>query len=103
MASRKSKTKGHMQEQKESKYFIIIKMKKSLSAIAIIISLTALGQDTTFFNAEWKPTARNKAEFFRLEKKEGGKWTRTDFYITKQLQMKGTYSSLKPETEDGYF
>jgi len=44
------------------------------------------------------------AKFFRIETKKGEKWTRMDYFFkTKQLQMKGTYTSLTPEIKDGYF
>jgi len=77
--------------------------------MTIILFLTffanvCFGQDTIFFDAKWKSTSRINAEFFRVEKKEGEKWTRSDFFFkTMQLQMKGTYSSLAPEIQDGYF
>ena len=39
-----------------------------------------------------------------IEKKQGTKWLRTDYFVKNgQLQMKGTFSSLSPETRDGYF
>ncbi len=79
-------------------------MKLSILLIITLFSQIFFGQDTTYFNTDWKPTKRNSAEFFRVEKKEGTKWTRMDFYYkSKQLQMKGTYATLQPETEDGYF
>lgn len=77
--------------------------------ITIILLLTffgqiCFGQDTLFFDSNWKPTINTNAEFFRIEKKEGTKWLRNDYYYkTKHLQMKGTYSSLTPEKKDGYF
>lgn len=79
-------------------------MKTTILLILTISCRLCFGQDTLFFDAKWKPTSRTNAEFFRIEKKEANKWTRTDYYFkTKQVQMKGTYFSLTPETEDGYF
>jgi len=74
-----------------------------LSILTVSCSL-CFGQDTLFFDSGWKPTTKMNAEYFRIDKKEGSKWTRMDFfYKTGQLQMKGSYSSLKPEVQDGYF
>ena len=78
-------------------------MKISIILLFLIMSFNCFGQDSLFFDKEWKPTLSAKAEFFRIEKKEGSKWVRSDYFKTKQLQMKGTYSSLNPEKEDGYF
>jgi len=79
-------------------------MKTFLSLILTISCSLCFGQDTLFFDSAWKPTTKMNAEFFRIDKKEEGKWTRTDyFYKTGQLQMKGTYSSLTPEVQEGYF
>jgi antitoxin component YwqK of YwqJK toxin-antitoxin module len=79
-------------------------MKAFLLLILTVSCCLCFGQDTLFFDNGWKPTTKMYAEFFRIDKKENGKWTRMDyFYKTKQLQMKGTYTSLIPEVEDGYF
>jgi antitoxin component YwqK of YwqJK toxin-antitoxin module len=79
-------------------------MRTTIILILTFFGQICFGQDTIFFDAKWKPTARTNADFFRIEKKEGSKWTRSDYFFkTKQLQMKGTYTSLTPETEDGYF
>jgi len=78
-------------------------MKTVLLLILIISCNMCFGQDTIFFDAKWNSTTKANAEFFRIDKKEDIKWTRTDYYKTKQLQMKGTYSSITPEIEDGYF
>jgi antitoxin component YwqK of YwqJK toxin-antitoxin module len=79
-------------------------MKASLLLILTVSCNLCFGQDTLFFDREWKPTTRMNAEFFRIEKKEGNLWTRLDyFHKNNQLQMKGTYSSLTPEIKEGYF
>ena len=80
-------------------------MKVPLLLILIINCSLCFGQqDTLFFDSNWKPTTKIDAEYFRIDKQEGKKWTRMDyFYKTKQLQMKGTYTSLTPEIKDGYF
>ncbi len=72
--------------------------------ILTFIGQISFGQDTIFLDAKWEQTIRSNAEFFRLNRKEGNNWIRTDYYLkTKQLQMKGTYSSLTPDIEEGYF
>ena len=79
-------------------------MKTFLLLILTISCSLCFGQDTLFFDSGWKPTTKMNAKFFRIDTKEGKKWSRKDyFYKTKQLQMKGTYTSLTPEVQDGYF
>ncbi len=79
-------------------------MKISINLLFLILSFNCCGQDIHYFDKDWKPTISANAEFYRIEKKLDTKWLRTDYYFkTKQLQMKGTYSSLNPEKEDGYF
>ena len=79
-------------------------MRTFLVLILTVSCSLCFGQDTLFLDGNWKPTAKESAEYFRIDKKEGKKWIRMDyFYETGQLQMKGSYSSLSPEIEDGYF
>jgi hypothetical protein len=75
-----------------------------LAALLIICKLICFGQDTTYFTAEWKASQKTGAAFYRVNKKGGAKWLRSDYYIgNKQLQMKGTFTSLNPEIKDGDF
>lgn len=78
-------------------------MKNIILIILVLSYKMCFGQDTLFFDAKWNSTIKANAEFFRIDKKVDNKWARTDYYKTNQIQMKGTYSSLTPETEDGYF
>ena len=79
-------------------------MKAFLLVILTVSCSMCFGQDTLFFDSSWKPSTKMNAEFCRVDTKEGTKWSRKDyFYKTKQLQMKGTYTSLTPEVQDGYF
>jgi hypothetical protein len=80
-------------------------MKTTIILILTFVGQICLGQDTIYFDAKWKTTTtRVNAEFFRVEKKADNLWSRTDFYFkTKQPQMKGTYLSLNPDIESGYF
>lgn len=64
----------------------------------------AYSQDTLFLDTSWRPSSRINAAYFRIEKKENALWVRKDYYFTNaQLQMKGTYASLNPEIQEGYF
>lgn len=79
-------------------------MKTFFILFLTFITQLCLGQDTIFFDAKWKPSTKENSAFFRIDQKTDNKWTRTDyFFSTRQPQMKGTYSSLNPEIEDGYF
>lgn len=91
-------------------YNVLMAMQiKTTMRIAIILILIfckqiSFSQDTIFFDSKWKQVSRINAEFFRIEKKQSGKWVVTDYFFrTKKLQMKGAFSSLTPEIKDGYF
>ena len=60
-------------------------------------------QDTLYFDAEWKPASKANFEYYQINAKNGDKWSRTDYFKSNKIQMRGTYSSLHPETEEGYF
>ncbi|MCX6351759.1 MAG: hypothetical protein NTX03_07845 [Bacteroidetes bacterium] len=79
-------------------------MKLVTTLLLAFISQICFGQDTLYFDADWQPAQRTVAEFFRINKKEGKKWARMDYFSkTKQLEMKGIYASATTDVEDGYF
>ncbi|MEN8251740.1 MAG: hypothetical protein ABFS32_22665, partial [Bacteroidota bacterium] len=81
-------------------------MKKyTLLALFIVIStINLFGQDTTYFDSKWKESNREESYYYRVDVKEGGLFTRTDFYIENdQIQMQGNYESLDPEIKTGHF
>jgi hypothetical protein len=78
-------------------------MKTTIIFFLTFISISCFGQDTIYFDAKWNPTIKANADFFRIDKKESGKYTRTDYFKTNQIQMRGTYSSLSPEIKEGCF
>jgi antitoxin component YwqK of YwqJK toxin-antitoxin module len=68
------------------------------------LCFAAVAQDTTYFDAGWKPTTKADSKYFRIQTKEGNLWTRSDYWsMNKQLQMKGNLSSLEPELKEGYY
>jgi antitoxin component YwqK of YwqJK toxin-antitoxin module len=72
--------------------------------ILLFASQLAYSQDTLFLDTGWHPSSRITAVYFRIEKKENALWQRKDYYLSNdQLQMRGAYSSLTPETQEGHF
>lgn len=76
--------------------------------LAAIISFLAIqfsfAQDSLFFDAKWRPSDKNNAVYYRIEKKVNGQWVRNDFYRNgNQLQMTGTLKSIDPEIKEGKF
>jgi antitoxin component YwqK of YwqJK toxin-antitoxin module len=79
-------------------------MKILNTLILVLLAHNCFSQDTLFLDSNWGKTNRNNAKFFRIDIKENNKWTRTDYFFdSKRIQMKGTYLSIEPEIEDGYF
>jgi antitoxin component YwqK of YwqJK toxin-antitoxin module len=60
--------------------------------------------DTIFYNQNWKVTkVKDSIAFYRLTTKINGKYNVKDYYLSKTLQMTGTYSSIEKDIRDGYF
>ncbi len=60
--------------------------------------------DTIFYNQNWKVTkVKDSITFYRLITKINGKFNVKDYYLSKTLQMTGTYSSIEKDFRDGYF
>ncbi len=74
-------------------------MKKSSFILSFIIgfSLFAQAQKTTYFDKNWNPCPKDSARYYRLAEKKDTLWLVSDYYITNELQMKGSYldDSLK--------
>lgn len=86
------------------KKYIILKMKLFVTLTFLCFIHTCLAGDTTYFDAKWNKSLRANAEYFRVEGKDGSKFVRTDYFIrNNQVQMRGTFLSLNPEIQDGYF
>lgn len=62
------------------------------------------GQDTIYFDSEWKETSSDKAKFFRVDIKSDKGFERTDYFVKgNQIQMQGLFLSLNPEIKSGEF
>ena len=62
------------------------------------------GQDTIFFDKNWKETQVENANFYRIDLEKNGGWQRTDYFMdNNSVQMTGFYSSLNPENRQGQF
>ncbi|WMJ72629.1 toxin-antitoxin system YwqK family antitoxin [Cytophagaceae bacterium ABcell3] len=81
-------------------------MKYILSIITctLLFSHTLLGQDTTWFDSNWEPTAPEDAYVFRVDNNRGQHWDRQEFYVaTGKVILSGRLSSIDPETRNGMF
>src|ERR1700758_4595779 len=78
-----------------------------ISHISILTSHICIAQsakiDTVYFNEDWNETTKDKAEFYRLIKRENNLYVVQDYYKNKVLQMEGSFTSLHPELYEGYF
>jgi antitoxin component YwqK of YwqJK toxin-antitoxin module len=76
---------------------------KQLVIIFLFLTTSAFGQDTIFFDSNWKESNKLHSKFYRIQKKENDKWLRIDYFSeNNQIQMKGYYSSINPEIQIGY-
>ena len=72
--------------------------------LLLLMTLGASGQDTIYFDSNWKVSNHNNSAYYRIDKKENNLWLRTDYYReNNQVQMKGHVSSREPQIKTGYF
>ena len=75
-------------------------------AILFIANLgLAQKKDTTFYDADWKKTTKENADFYRVTTtlEDGKRYAIADYFKTGEIQMTGTLISLDPEVKDGDF
>jgi len=78
------------------KYFNLI--------VLLVLTVNLCGQQTIFYDSEWKETKANKATFYRIDSKTKGGFVRTDYFASnKRPFMTGQYLSLYPEIKTGEF
>ena len=80
-----------------------------LSILLISISGSTSAQefiDTMYFSGEWEQSIREKAEYYRIISSDTSgefRFLVEDFYFSGQIQMSGTYKSIRPDNKDGHF
>jgi len=80
----------------------MIKLFKT-SFFLIFFSINAFGQDTTYFDSEWKETNKNNCKFYELTKRKMTMVANRLYKEGNQIQMKGYVTSINPEIKTGYF
>ena len=72
--------------------------------LILLLANSVFGQDTTYFDSNWKESNIDEAQYYRTEKKIGDKFERMDFFkFNNQIQMIGNFSSLNPDIKEGKF
>jgi TonB family protein len=71
----------------------------------IAVAAQAQKSDTTYFDANWKPSGKLESFFYRVTKtiEVGKKYNVTEYQKNGKLFMTGSYSTLSPEVKDGVF
>jgi len=81
-------------------------MKRALLIIIMAWVFTdCISQEDSFiyFDLNWEKTTQANAAFYKEVEKDGVFWYVKDFYLSGNIQMKGKYSSLDPDVQEGYF
>lgn len=85
-------------------------MKHSISIILCFLSMGYLeGQaltDTMYFNNSWEQSTKEEARYYRIINMDlSGDFMFhvTDYYLSGQVQMTGTYRSIRPDDREGTF
>jgi len=77
--------------------------KPLLLILTLVYALSAVAQDTTYFDNVWNPTTAAKAYFYRTKAKKDGVWQVSDHYVTGIVQMTGTYTDDSLKVRQGEF
>lgn len=85
-------------------------MKRIISIILFVAGCLYIeGQsltDTMYFNNSWEQSTREEARYYRIINMDlSGDFMFhvTDYYLSGQVQMKGTYRSIRPDDREGTF
>lgn len=68
-----------------------------------VLFASAQADSIRFYDHYWEETSEGSAAYYRLSEKGGRFFNVNDYYISGKLQMTGTYTSLEPEIQHGYF
>ena len=74
----------------------------------LMIPLLGISQvvDTMYFDRNWEQSARPDAYYYRIisiDTSGDFRFHVADYYPDKQVQMTGTYKSIRPDNKDGHF
>lgn len=79
-------------------------MTRILTVLLLLVSVAAGAQKLTYFDADWKICAKEKAQFFRKTTVNANQTaTVEDYWIDGSIQMKGLYKSAAVQFRDGKF
>ena len=62
--------------------------------------------DTTYFDRDWEPAGKEHARYYRIISTDTSgefRFMVKDYYLSGQIQMSGTYKSIRPDNKDGHF
>ncbi len=76
----------------------------------LVLPFTGRGQivlDTMYFDQNWEQTTEEDAKYYRIVSTDTSsgsfRFAVKDFYLSGQVQMSGTYRSIRPDNKDGRF
>lgn len=69
----------------------------------VFFQLSAVAQDTSYFNSIWKETSKDKASYYRTKTKTETGWHATDHFISGKVQMTGNYADDSCHVSQGEF
>jgi len=82
---------------------------KILFCILFFFPATAVPQeviDTMYFDSNWEQTTVSQALYYRIISTDTAgefRFLVRDYFPSGQIQMRGTYKSIRPDNKDGYF
>ena len=78
--------------------------------ILLVLPSTGKGQiilDTMYFNQNWEQSSEQDANYYRIVSTDttygSFRFIVKDYYLSGQVQMTGTYNSIRPDNKDGQF
>jgi TonB family protein len=78
--------------------------------LLLVLPYNGRGQiilDTMYFNQNWEQSTKQDANYYRIVSTDTSsgsfRFFVRDFYLSGQVQMTGTYKSIRPDNKDGQF
>lgn len=78
--------------------------------LLLVLPFTGEGQvilDTMYFDQNWEQSSQKEAHYYRIISTDSTagsfRFYVKDFYLSGQVQMTGTYKSIRPDNKDGTF
>ncbi len=99
---------GNLLTSSPNNFYCLRMLIRLIFTALLMIPLSGISQvvDTMYFDRNWEQSARPDAYYYRIisiDTSGDFRFHVADYYPDKQVQMTGTYKSIRPDNKDGHF